>query len=406
MSTQSGPRHRVFANVYTDGAVVYNYTPKNQATQTFNYTYDGCNSDRYEMHDVLTEKYRTRKAAGEIINNPCTITRTTRVTTDGSYDFDNGQAGNANVTGDLSGSLFARWMGTVNHLDTPNYDANLHRAKLKALAAIDPSEFSFGEDIGEALLMTRNLKVSVPRLLKLMKKYDYGRKKILIQNLKPFALEKALANNWLKYRFLISPLVRSMENAVKAYQAETPPDPPRLTARGIVKEISMETDDSTPFTWLTSNVNTNIETEYRAYIIYEGISPPGLNRKLGIRVKDIPETAWQLLTLSFMVDRVVNISDSIRALTNLASPSLNILAGGVTVKETKSTTRSGTLTGSGIISRTGSPGSESLETESYTRTIWDPSALDAVPSWHPKELIDDAVKITDLFSLILSYALK
>lgn len=122
--------------------------------------------------------------------------------------------------------------------------------------------------------------------------------------------------------------------------------------------------------------------------------------KLGLRLKDVPEGIWAVVPYSFMIDRAIDISSSIRALTNLLDPSVRILAGWV-VEHNESKTSSQLLTVTHSV-YTYEIGADSQEQGSfaYTRTPWVPTVFDAIPEFDISGLVDDVTKVADLLALV------
>jgi hypothetical protein len=103
-----------------------------------------------------------------------------------------------------------------------------------------------------------------------------------------------------------------------------------------------------------------------------------------------------------MVDRVVNISDSIRGLTNLLDPSVKILAGSLTEKTDRKFSAQ-------LISQSSSGYAVSINADvfhddqfSYNRTVWKPTASDTLPPVQIGGLVRDVTSTTDLLALILA----
>lgn len=153
------------------------------------------------------------------------------------------------------------------------------------------------------------------------------------------SLAKAIAEVWLTYRFAVTPLVRSTMDLIEYFDSNFKPTrPPRQVARGIVKTRHYHAYDHELVYIAPSDVDTIHVVEKRtgttrAYIVYTIDNPVADWRfHLGLRTSDIPHTLWQLLPYSFMIDRMVDISKAVKALTNLANPGLHILAAGVVDK--------------------------------------------------------------------------
>jgi hypothetical protein len=116
-----------------------------------------------------------------------------------------------------------------------------------------------------------------------------------------------MAQNWLKYRYGVMPMVMTAQAALKlAREAERPP---RFTARG---EASLS--DSSSDVWLTTDgsyatVVINRERKYkvtaRAGVLYDW-SASKLLDELGLNGRSIPSALWELIPFSFIADWFLN----------------------------------------------------------------------------------------------------
>jgi hypothetical protein len=103
-----------------------------------------------------------------------------------------------------------------------------------------------------------------------------------------------------------------------------------------------------------------------------------------------------------MVDRVADISGTIRGLTNLLDPSIKSLAGFVVTKS--NTVKSTALTGIDAVGYTSSVSPDLIFDKdfSYSRDIWVPGYADVVPSLNLGGLTSSVTRTTDLLTLILT----
>jgi hypothetical protein len=103
-----------------------------------------------------------------------------------------------------------------------------------------------------------------------------------------------------------------------------------------------------------------------------------------------------------MVDRLVNIQQGIKGLTNLLDPSIRILAASLAIRENLFQTIQATqwFVDNGC-SQALNGGIRSTEVTDYTRFPWTPSVGDIVPGFTPGGLVKDATSVVDLMTLIL-----
>lgn len=152
----------------------------------------------------------------------------------------------------------------------------------------------------------------VPKIIKTFK----DRKAVLEKKLKKakktaVEIADAVASLWLQYRYALMPIFYSIEDiksALKAYK--------RIYAKYRSKEVE---EIELPFASLGYTFNGNARTTHRC-VIKRAYAPEDLvDRLLDILKMNPLATAWELVTLSFVVDWFVNIGDVIDALTGYDS---------------------------------------------------------------------------------------
>jgi len=360
---------------------------------------------------------------GEVFVNPLSMVVTKQQNDGSSYhrSYPDGRGGDS-----VGGCAFRYWHSNIQGLYniTPaeeriDADKGSRLAKLYALAHMDPTPYSFAEDLAELGSTFKYLKGKAFSISKIARDYKKAltqlkRKAKRLKNLNSVEQAKWLANAmsqlWLETRFVLTPLVRSTMDLIEAYDALPSSRPPRMTARGKYEEkangsgfkvgtVATGLDTTSVWKW-------NETSDIRAGILYE-ISNPlhGIRFKYGLRNKDIPITLWNVVRLSFMVDRLVNISASIKAVTNLADPDLKILAAWKTVRSEMTYKFSidsleDTRPDPGVWTFNGSP---CLDGEfKYTRVEWQPELSDTIPPIHTEGLVADITSTADLIALSIS----
>jgi len=153
-------------------------------------------------------------------------------------------------------------------------------------------------------------------------------------------IRKNLADLHLEITYGFKPLLKDVFGILEQLRPKLKPYAPRETARA--NENRAYTDSWTS-TESVGGINYTAQYAYeeelvvRPYILYEHLTQPTPLDNWGISLSAIPATAWELVPLSFIVDRFVNIGDMISAIT----PRVGIrnLATGYTVKTTRKLTR-------------------------------------------------------------------
>lgn len=375
-------------------------------------------SSEEEMDDYVVPDFSKRRADGEIINNPCSYLKTTSHST-GNGIFDVLQAGTryeAYGPGSLT-AFMALLLGYPDGywIQPPdvNKDKLIAAAKHAALGNVDRTPYAFAEDVGEVMETLRFIKrpfYSVYKLSKKIRKHADRRARNRYRRrnrgkdpkgYSPKDYAEAVASIWSEYAFAAAPLVRSMQDLLEA-SMDDPSRPKRRTARGF--SSAAEADSANSGGYYLFDASSFVETEIKAGILYEHSNPVMDWRfKYGLRNKDIPETAWQLLPLSFMVDRVYNISSAIRGLTALLDPNVSMLAAWYSEKTTKVQTRTfqDYSYEVGVESKNIVPDMDIKESFVYQRAVWEPTIGDALPVLTVPNLVNSATKLADLGAVIL-----
>lgn len=364
--------------------------------------------DIEEMEDVVTPDFHKRIAAGEIINNDCVYEVYHASSGSGYYSLGNSVTVYYSI---LEGSVtyyqaVYHWPSKLK-LRNPAVDTielNVNKAKAQAWANIDKTPYAFAEDAFELRETIKFLKSPASSLLRLAKSFRRASRKATKRFKDANDIVKAIDDVWLQYRFAASPLVRSSMDAIEAYNDKTHKRPSRRTARGFDSGENKLTETLSNVKGGATDIIEKVsyyDGHASAGILYEVSNPvDDLNFRLGLRVKDIPETLWQIVPLSFMVDRVFNISEVIRGITNLLDPRVKILTAWTTEKHIEGRT----LEWKDQIV----PGYQTevigdIVTEErfyYERHPWTPTSSDIfLGGFTPRELIKDATNIADLFAL-------
>lgn len=365
------------------------------------------------MHDVVTPGYRSIIDAGGIVNNPCVYT-SYRLESEGTGTLTaKGGSNDYTLTGPVT------WLMTDQTwlpIDIGEVHCSASEAKFWALSNVDRTPYAFGEDlleIGETIRFLRNPLGSLRNMSRLFRS-DVNRllhKKIgkrHIKDRRKYAevRAQAVADTYLQYRFAFSPLVRSVSDAFDAISHKDD-RPLRLSARGRSEDSASSSErverlfsanDGYAF-----NVSKSKSISYRASILYEITNPVRDWRyTFGLRNQDIPETLWQVLPYSFMIDRIANISGAIRGLTALANPKLKILAGSVTLREESVHSMKAIDAWNDPHWTRSADGETRTRTDfKYERNPWTPQLSDAIPPVKLGGLVDDATKTADLAALII-----
>lgn len=283
--------------------------------------------------DVVTPNYHSRRSNGEIISNPYESTFTYSNMDDVTVRFYRAaQAGPPYIT-----EREITFTGRQNQPfpdRTLGYDEDLVNgliieAATAALANANAPGFEGGVFVGEWAKTVRMVRNPMNQLVKLIfrkskrkKASTVGGWKDLVKDAKSSAKSAAyyadvIANSWLELRFGWRPLVMEIDNLVQAALDNST----RRTARATRIGTSVGSDDvdirvSGNF---DCHVNRTWHHQYtaRAGILYD-LNSSRFGR-MGVRMRDIPAAAWELLPFSFVVDWFGHIGNYIQAsVPNLA----------------------------------------------------------------------------------------
>jgi hypothetical protein len=361
------------------------------------------------IDDVVTEKFASRSADGEIITNPCVhVKESIKTVGEGSYQWTrtNGDVHIERGPG-LTAMQILRYPGYMQAppvLEGPPHDL-VQAAKLQAFGNLDRSPYSFAEDIAEMREVFRFVQrpwASLRDLIKLIR--EQATRQSARQRFR--SLADATASAYLEHQFAVRPLYRSIHDAIESFMVKDPIRPKRRLARGGSDYSEHHVNQGVRITWESSSTISQ-ETSVHAGIWYEVDNPiVDWRYKYGLRFKDIPETLWAILPLSFMVDRMYNLSQTMRGLSSFLDPNLTILGAWTTTKVDTIET----ITWIGHVS----PIVESVQeaytdtivktTESYNRQTWEPVFTDLFPDYVRLEgLIDTSEKFADTAALLWSY---
>lgn len=363
----------------------------------------------YSMTDVVVKDFRKRLSKGEVINNPCTKLKTS-VYRSGGGTYHTVKDSNPAVWGNISGSGSLTAFIRAKVLNAPLLSVNLpvndaeQAAKASALASIDKAPYAMAEDIATIRETVKFIRRPWASIEDLAVHYFRARKSLRFVQKRGSTLSrtpKALTELWLEYRFAFSPLVQTITNAfVSLSETSSRRYDTVHTAHGTVE---LEKSNSDTYINGINHFKRGVVTKktVRAVVQYR-VQPPlrEWQYKYGLRAKDIPETMWDLFPLSFMYDRILNIGDAVRGLTNFLDPSIVILGGTVSRKTETVQDISYVKQVSPGWTVTISPDTDFFFTEEYVRGVWQPSVLNVVPPVLPGGLVKDLTSIADLAALL------
>jgi len=357
------------------------------------------------ISDIVTPGFRKAIASGAVINNPCTYVRDGFVETTGSYIATHSsqpwryQAWGPVISDNQTRSSF----GAYDNLPVLDYDGLVAQAKQQCLADINSTPYSFAEDALELASTLRYLKAPGKSLLKLaedMQKRSWKIRKTKGQKARRIANE--LNDLYLQRQFVMRPLVQSASDILDAYRDKQNYRAERYSARGFASDsdsYSGNLDVSLGWNAYDHYTITNeITCKVHAYVLYSHGESRGALHKLGLRGDDGFVALWNIVPLSFMVDRLYDISSLLKGAQALHDPRLGILAAGLVLR----TKKTGKIDYVGQTNPSWSvsvSGTQEYSNFKYERYPWTPHFSDTIPVLRPSNLVRDATNVAELFSL-------
>jgi hypothetical protein len=270
--------------------------------------------------DEVTPNFRKRQRLGEIIINDFTNVRESR------FDSTNGimsRANSPNPDGKTyrqqrDGPQLTYMMEQAGYGLRTKYvipqdkflDA-IHIAGTSARAQVSQQE-------ADVLTMLLELKKTISTLLNPLNNLNtlisrFQRAKSLANS--TLSLSKYIGSEWLKFRYGIMPIMYDIQGIIKAIEKDKSKG--RHHARGS-KTLS-ESKLDPPAIWSHGDIDTTYLDTYTDEVIIKcGLvydAKLHVSDYLGLNLRAIPSTAWELIPFSFIVDWFVNVQEYIRALS-------------------------------------------------------------------------------------------
>lgn len=374
------------------------------------------------MTDEVNPGFHGRVANGEVFCNPVNYVSVSEEALEGSAVAHIHRTSDPSWTKTTEGGHYTSralvvkpvYLEKVNEAPALNLTSMEQSTKQRCLAAVDGTPYEFFEDIAELKETLEFLKNPIASLAGLARAFSLKKRKLnSIKNVKKRL--KAIADLWNTYRFAAAPLIRSAMTALEAYNdREKALRPSRRTAHARFRDFGDPFfSQHTAANGISHKYHYNKwsmrSVEAHATIYYEVSNPvDDWFFRLGLRVKDVPVTMWEILPLSFMVDRLINIRAAIAGLLNIADPSVTFLASSYTTRATDEhllQMYSETWDYGEWTATIENPDFRKYTSYSWKRALWSPSVYDTIPPITPGYLVKDVQSILDLISIITSRVL-
>jgi hypothetical protein len=348
------------------------------------------------MDDTSTPNYQSLIARGYVVNHACSYTYSERIWEDGHFKH---VYPNSQLATEQSGPGVC---ATRNLVDSSDFTVTRMYPTSKCLAEMDTTPYEMMEDVFEIREVLRFLQNPLKTLNRLATAFSRKRRKL--QKRYRLSRAKALESAWLEYRFAILPLYGSISNIVDSFYAEQK-YPKRRTSRSYYRDSVSDSVTSEPSRYgYISHSFAELWFKSQCGLCYVVTNPLNDWRSTyGLRAKDLPKTLWAIVPLSFMIDRLFNISEMLSAMTNYFDPNLEVIYGWKSHKELMQ--HSARITEKVSVSRNkyygeNSGGGEIRNDFHYLRLSWDPYVLETVPYIDLSGLVTSVTKTIDLIAII------
>lgn len=359
------------------------------------------------MVDYVCDNFKERVNRGDIIVNNCDH-RTSKFTAGGGSYNDYNPDQNALNWASGPGSI-SMWLAGLTDLAAllpldDRVTKAVAKAKLQAIAGIDSTPYAFGESLFEIKETLQSLRSPFTSFRNLARRFYDGR---VWRSRKGWPLQKAIEDSWLEVRYAWRPTLYEVRDILDAVTTDHL-RPQRAVTR---RKESFPLSETTQEAWgahssIIKTIRSETDVEVVAGILYELklTSSEGVDEvlwKLGLRWKDLPYILWQVMPLSFAVDRLVDVSSAIGGLSNLLDPNVTIEGAWYSIKRTSKTSLvvEGTQMGTaGEPNRVITVLGDTAETSEvdYLRNRWIPNVGDLVPGVTPDYFFSDISFLTDM----------
>jgi hypothetical protein len=386
-------RHEAYPNTTQQSKKVVVFP--DGSSHEWNYTHSKTRDKYRLMSDYVTPLYSKIISQGGIVNNNMYLEKHSLEYRPGGASW-TVTAGGKVYTYTFTGTVEVMFGSGIMPQEPSTTEISMSMLRFRALSQVDSTPYQMMEDVFEIRQTLGYLRNPLKTILSLASSFKKDVRKTMRR--RKISRKRATASVWLEYRFALMPLLRSAYDIVGSLRKEFE-FPPRRTSRC----YRDKRDSIVSFHTQYGNVwakEATVWQEAGAGILYSVTNPAGEFRSTyGLRAKDIPVTLWAVFPLSFMIDRLIDISGSIRGLTALLDPSVAIHAGWTVRK--KEVDLSSTLTYTPLDSFQSTSGGKHEITFTYQREEWNPSALDAIPGITPINVVNSVTKVMDLIALIV-----
>lgn len=262
-----------------------------------------------------------------------------------------------------------------------NLNALIAEAQAKALARYSSPEYAFREPIAEIVNTIRTIKQPIHAIKRVVSRFSKRRDRYK-DRLK--GDRKALADLWLSYSVNAGPNMATVEDAIDAFARRAAQRYNIQVANAGSKYDSgplYVSAAQTPSLGGMRHAQRVIRANVKATILYTVQDAADQSTILGLKARHLPGLIWELVPLSFMIDRLYNVKRFVDVAATMSSSKVRIAGACYTTRIDDVYSRwltDLTVSGSPSPSPTSTP--KMIErTFTYSRSKWSPSVFDVLP---------------------------
>ena len=281
--------------------------------------------------------------------------------------------------------------------------------KAKALVRFSTPEYSFREPIAQVVQTLYTIHHPLQALRRIASRFSKAKASKLGSLGKKDA--RALADLWLNYSVNAGPNVQTINDAMNAYAKRHNKRLELQNSFALEKYNSgllLASQVQSPTLSGTVRAERNIEAVVKAGVLYSIAESDDDTTILGLKERHFPGLVWELIPLSFVVDRMVNVKHVLDSASALISSKMRVKGAYVVTRVTDRYKRRVTgLTISGSVPPSPADTPPLYETLfSMDRSRWDPTFFDVLPPISVEGVVKRLHSTLDVVSLIISKLTK
>lgn len=319
----------------SDWETVYKNSSGGYLYTTYGTRFGWSPNEYIDTDDYVTPDFKKRIARGEIINNDFYSEHVLETDPSNtsfyrhSVNAEDGKTRTATGQREPDKDYSASWLRPETGVVDDLHQSVKDDAVQEAYANIDVSEMMALATAAEGRKTVDSLQQIMRKAYKIIKAV----KRLDIKYLRKQISYKELQNSWMEARYALRPLIYDVNGLRAALETESK-HYDRRTFRGF-KSVTLSDSDTLSDKYLTDSgdIRCDIHRQYNITVSARAgvLTSVDVTRALVFGLDKIPETAWELLPFSFIVDWFVDVGQAIAASTPNAG--VNQLASWCTVKQ-------------------------------------------------------------------------